>query len=200
MSYPQLTGDEIDMAMQIYRLHQSSGGKPVDVTYNSCTFNINFTSGEVNQQFIEQGGVKSRINPKDASPFEDKIKVAHSFAADIYLLEYIKSIRDKDKALEVTLNKILDLHKQDPAGVVLKLLAPAAQASALQSFSMLHAPAPVRSPVLDKVRDILKASPTFKLDSIGKAVATVKLLETELEKLAEPSKTVTAPNPNTRSG
>lgn len=199
MSYPQLTGDEMAMAEQIYRLHQSNGGKPVDVTYNSCIFNINFNSGEVLQQFIEQGAVKSRLSDKDASPYADKIKVAHSFAADIYLLDYIKSIKDKDKALEATLDKILNQHQQDPAGVILKLLAPRIQASALQSFSMLHAPAPLHSSVLDKVRVILNASPSFKMDSIGKAQSTVKLMQAELEKLIEPSKTASTVNPNSKA-
>lgn len=186
MAIPQLDGDELAMAQQIYRYVQDNNDESVSFSYNNCLFNLNFKSGEVEQQFVEQGGVKSRMNAETASMFADKIKAAHSFAADILLLERIKTI--SDHALQSTLSSILKKHPQDQAGAILKLLSQPERQSTLQTFSFYNSAEAKRSPALDKVRSILNAAPSYRQDTIAKAETAWSQIQTALElNVATPS-------------
>lgn len=110
MALPDLSkldhNDEAAMAEQIYRLQNENPAlNSIQVIYKGFVFNLNFEDGSVKQEIMKEGAVHSLVKPELAAEYAEQIKTALSLAADIKLLDYIKSI--DDNAVQQALEKVM---------------------------------------------------------------------------------------------
>ena len=181
----EISGDFDQMAIQIYDLHVEAGNEII-VSYKHCKFVINFTTGDIAQQLQTQGAVHSQLSSKLAAIYVGEIKIAHSLAADISLLEDIKSIKD-----DVLKKRITDLLHSEPnarASIILKLLEKNPQLSSLQVMGLFQSSAMKSSPALEAVRTVLRNLDLTQIDTIGKADQVWDQIQTTLTKKVTPQR------------